>query len=146
MWAHVVAGRGVGALPSGRKAWEALADAASPAEGMDHSGPTAVLKSMGKIDNTEILGGVVLNMRMGPEVFRNGDMTRMVNLIRTFIDQKIYHIQINVVSSKILKAAQEEPEKYGELIVKVAGYNAYFTHLSKGLQDSIIARTEHSLS
>jgi len=145
MWAHVPAGRTVGALPSGRQAWETLADAASPCPGADLMGPTAVLKSMGKVDNVEILGGVVLNMRFGPEAFRDGDMRRMVDLIRTFVDQKIYHIQINVVSSDTLRDAQIEPEKYRELVVKVAGYNAYFTHLSKPLQDSIIARTEHGL-
>ena len=145
MWAHVPEGRNVGALPSGRKAGEALADAASPCPGADLMGPTAVLKSMGKVDNVEILGGVVLNMRFGPEAFRDGDVRRMVDLIRTFVDQKIYHIQINVVSSDTLKEAQVEPTKHRELVVKVAGYNAYFTHLSQGLQDSIIARTEHGL-
>lgn len=145
MWAHVPEGRTVGALPSGRQAWKALADAASPCPGADLQGPTAVLKSMGKVDNVEILGGVVLNMRFGPEIFRDGDVRRMVDLIRTFVDQKIYHIQINVVSSDTLRAAQMEPEEYRELVVKVAGYNAYFTHLSKPLQDSIIDRTEHGL-
>ena len=145
MWAHVPEGRGVGALPSGRQAWEVLADAASPCPGADLMGPTAVLKSMGKVDNVEILGGVVLNMRFGPEAFRDGDVRRMVDLIRTFVDQKIYHIQINIVSSDTLRAAQKEPEKYRELVVKVAGYNAYFTHLSKPLQNSILARTEHGL-
>jgi formate C-acetyltransferase len=145
MWAHVPAGRAVGALPSGRHAWMPLADAASPCPGADLMGPTAVLKSMGKVDNVEILGGVVLNLRFGPEVFEGGDLTRMVNLVRAFIDQQIYHLQVNIVSSDELKAAKVEPEKYRELIVKVAGYNAYFTELSDALQDSIIARTEHGM-
>jgi len=145
MWAHVPEGRGVGALPSGRAAGTALADAASPCPGADRMGPTAVIKSMGKIDNAEILGGVVLNLRLGPEAFQQGDVGRLVDLIRTFVDQKIYHVQINVVDTETLKAAQAEPDRHRELVVKVAGYNAYFTHLSKGLQDSIIVRTQHEL-
>jgi len=145
MWGHVPGGRIVGSLPSGRQAGTPLADAASPSAGADMAGPTAVLNSMGKMDNVEILGGVVLNLRFGPEVFENGDVRRMVDLVRTFVDQKIYHIQINIVSSDVLKAAQEEPEEHRELVVKVAGYNSYFVHLSKDLQDSIIARTEHRM-
>ncbi len=145
MWAYVREGRVVGALPSGRLAGESLADAASPSAGKDLKGPTAVLKSVGKIDNVEILGGIVLNMRIDSAIFKDGDMKRLTDLIRTFVDQKIYHIQINVVSSDTLRAAQNEPEKYNDLVVKVAGYNAFFTHLSKPLQDSIIARTEHGL-
>ena len=136
----------VGALPSGRLAGKPLSDAASPSAGGDLNGPTAVLKSMGKIDNVEILGGVVLNMRIDPGVFKDGDgFKRLADLIRAFVDQKIYHVQINVVSSDTLRAAQKEPDKYRGLVVKVAGYNAFFVQLSKPLQDGIIARTEHRL-
>ena len=136
----------MGALPSGRRAGEPLGDAASPCPGKDMKGPTAVLKSMSKIDNVEILGGIILNMRLDPAVFKNRDgVKRAADLIRTFVDQKIYHVQINVVSSDTLRAAQRSPEKYRDLNVKVAGYNAFFTLLSKPLQDSIIARTEHGL-
>ena len=146
MAGYIPAGKVVGALPSGRLAGEPLADAASPSAGKDLNGPTAVLKSMGKIDNVEILGGVVLNMRIDPAVFENGDgVRRLADMIRTFVDQKIYHVQINVVSSDTLRAAQKEPEKHADLMVKVAGYNAFFTQLSKPLQESIIARTEHGL-
>lgn len=146
MWGYVGAGRNVGALPSGRLSGEALADASSPSPGKDMKGPTAVLKSMGKIDNVEILGGIILNMRLDPAIFENEDgVKRLSDLIRTFIDQKIYHVQINIVSSGTLKDAQEEPEKFRDLMVKVAGYNAFFTLLSKPLQDSVIARTEHGL-
>ena len=108
-------------------------------------GPTAVLKSVGKIDNVEILGGIILNMRLDPAVFKDGDVSRLNGLIRTFVDEKIYHVQINVVSSDTLRAAQKEPEKYRDLTVKVAGYNAFFTQLGQPLQDSIIARTEYGL-
>ena len=146
MAAYVPEGKIVGALPSGRLAWEPLADATSPSPGNDRNGPTAVLKSMGKVDNVEILGGTPLNMRIDPGVFKDDDgFRRLADVMRTFIDQKICHVQINVVSSDTLIAAQKEPEKYRDLTVKVAGYNAFFTHLSKPLQDSIIARTVHGL-
>ena len=146
MWGYVGAGVHVGALPSGRLSGEPLADASSPSPGKDRKGPTAVLKSMGKIDNVEILGGIILNMRIDPAVFKNKNgVKRLADLVRTFVDQKIYHVQINVVSSDTLKAAQEAPEEYRDLMVKVAGYNAFFTLLSKPLQDSVIARTEHGL-
>lgn len=142
---YITCGQVVGALPSGRQAWKPLSDAWSPCAGKDIEGPTAVLKSMGKIDNVELLGGVILNMRLDPSIFKDGDVKRLVDLIRTFVDQKIYHIQINVVSSDTLRAAQKEPSGYQDLMVKVAGYNAFFVRLTKPLQDGIIARTEHGL-
>ena len=145
MHQYVPLGKTVGALPSGRKAWEPLADSASPSAGKDVNGPTAVFNSMGKIDNVEILGGVILNMRVDPSVFDDGSVYRMVGLIRAFIDQKIYHVQVNVVSTETLRAAQEEPEKYRDLMVKVAGYNAFFTQLNQEHQDAIIARTAHGI-
>ena len=139
-------GKEVGALPSGRLAWEPLAPAACPSPGKDVKGPTAVLKSMGKVDGVEVLGGLSLTTRIDPAVFKNKDgVKRLADLMRAFVDQKLYHIQINVVSSDTLRVAQKEPEKYRDLTVKVAGYNAFFTQLSKPLQDTIIARTEHGL-
>jgi pyruvate-formate lyase len=145
MFAYIPQGKTVGALPSGRRAGQPICDGSSPSAGRDQKGPTAVLKSMGKIDNIETTGGLILNMRLDPSVFEDGDVSRLADLLRTFVDQKIYHIQINVVSTDTLKAAQEEPEKYRDLMVKVAGYNAFFTHLGKQFQDSIIARTAHGL-
>ncbi len=145
MGSYAPAGKMVGALPSGRRAATPLADAASPSPGKDVEGPTSVLKSVGKVDNVEILGGIILNMRLDPAIFRDGDVQRLKGLIRAFIDEQIYHVQINVVSSATLRAAQKEPEKYLDLTVKVAGYNAFFTQLGRPLQDSIIARTEYGL-
>ena len=146
MAAYVPEGKVVGALPSGRLAWEPLADATSPSSGNDRNGPTAILKSMGKVDNVEILGGTPLNMRIDPAVFKDKNgVKRLADLVRTFVDQKICHVQVNVVSSDTLREAQKEPEKHRDLTVKVAGYNAFFTQLTKELQDSIIARTEHGL-
>ena len=145
MGSYVPEGRIVGALPSGRLAGEPLVDASSPSRGKDIKGPTAVLNSMGKIDHVEILGGITFNLRIDPSVFHDGDMQRMAAMVRSFIDQKIFHMQVNVVSSDTLRAAQKEPEKYRDLVVKVAGYNAFFTQLTDSLQDTIIARTEHRL-
>jgi len=145
MGSYVPQGKMVGALPSGRLAGEPLVDASSPSRGKDLEGPTAVLNSMGRIDHVEILGGVTFNLRIDPSVFKDGDMQRMAALVRSFIDKKIFHMQVNVVSSDTLRAAQKEPENYRDLVVKVAGYNAFFTQLTKDLQDTIIARTEHRL-
>jgi len=142
----VPAGKIVGALPSGRLATEPLAPAASPCTGKDVNGVTAVLKSMGKVDGTEILAGLSLTCRLDSSLFDTEyGIKRMADLIRVFVDQKVFHLQLNVTSSEILKAAQKEPEKHRDLMVKVAGYNAYFTQLDKELQDTIIARSEHQL-
>ena len=146
MAAYVPEGKKVGALPSGRRASEPLAPAGSPSTGADVNGVTAVLKSMGKVDGVEVLGGLSLTARIDSELFKNNTgIKRMADLIRTFVDQKIFHLQLNVTSSETLRAAQKEPEKHRDLMVKVAGYNAYFTQLDKELQDSIIARSKHSL-
>jgi pyruvate formate-lyase/glycerol dehydratase family glycyl radical enzyme len=146
MDAYVPAGKIVGALPSGRLAGEPLAPAGSPCIGKDVSGVTAVLKSMGKVDGAEVLAGLSLSSRIDPAVFKSREgMKRMADMLRTFVDQNIFHLQLNAISSETLLAAQESPKDYRDLMVKVAGYNAYFTTLNKELQDSIIARTEHGL-
>lgn len=146
MDAYVPAGKAVGALPSGRLSREPLAPAGSPSTGKDVNGITAVLNSMGKVDGTEVLAGLSLSSRIDPAVFKTNDgMKRMADMLRTFVDQNIFHLQLNVVSSETLMAAQEKPEDHRDLMVKVAGYNAYFTRLGKELQDTIIARTEHGL-
>ncbi len=145
-WLFATIGAMVGALPSGRLKGEPLNDAHSPCSGVDLNGPTAVLKSMGKIDNVELMGGVLLNLKLDPVVFKKEDgLKRLVGLVRAFIDQQILHVQFNVISSDTLKAAQKQPEKHRDLLVKVAGYSVFFTQLSKPNQDAIIARTEHGL-
>ena len=146
MYGYVTAGLSVGALPFGRLAGEPLADALSPSRGTEVKGPTAVLKSVGKVNNAAVSLSQTLNMRVDPDIFESDDgFKRMADLIRVFADQKVDHVQVNVVSSDTLKAAQREPDNYKELTVKVAGYNARFVELHKELQDSIIARTEHGL-
>jgi formate C-acetyltransferase len=142
----ISAGELVGALPSGRLAGEPLCEASTPTQGSAVNGPTAVLKSLGKVNNAEVNQGSSLNLRLDPVVFETDDgFKRLADLIRVFVDQKVDHVQINVVYSDTLRAAQREPEKYRDLTVKVAGYNARFVELHKDLQETIIARTEHGL-
>jgi len=146
MSSYVPSGKVVGALPSGRKATEPLAPAGSPSTGKDVNGITSVLKSMGKVDGTEVLAGLSLSTRIDPSVFKTKDgAKRMADMLRASVDQNIFHLQMNVVSSEVLRDAQEKPEDYRDLMVKVAGYNAYFTRLDRELQDTIIARTAHGL-
>jgi len=143
---YVSMGGFVGALPSGRPAGAPLCEAVTPPEGTAVNGPTAVLKSLAKVNNADVNQGQTLNLRFGPAIFDTDEgVKRLADFIRSFVDQKVDHVQINVVSSSTLKAAQKNPEEYKELTVKVAGYNARFVDLHKELQDSIIARTEYSL-
>jgi len=146
MQMYMTACKATGTLPSGRLAGEPLSDAWSPCAGTDLNGPTSVFKSHGKIDHVELLSGVTLNMRLDPVVFKGEyGIKRCMDMIRTFADQKIFQVQINVISSETLKAAQKDPYNYRDVIVKVAGYSDYFVTLPKDLQDGIIARTEHKI-
>jgi formate C-acetyltransferase len=143
---YISVGKNVGALPSGRLDGEPLSEAASPAVGSAVNGPTAILMSAGKVNNAEMNQGATLNLRLDPAVFEtDAGFKRLADLIRVFVDQRVDHCQINVVYSETLRAAQEEPDQYKDLTVKVAGYNARFVDLQRELQDSIIARTEHGL-
>ena len=141
---HVPHGLVVGALPYGRLAGKALADGCSPNGGTDHDGPTAVLKSVSKVNHEVHTSGTLLNMRLDPaSVEGDVGLKRISQIIRTFVDLNIYHIQFNVVSSEVLRCAQEKPEDYKSLIVRVAGYSAYFTELCREMRDDIIHRTIH---
>ena len=142
--AHVPHGKVVGALPYGRYAGTPLADGLSPKGGTDTLGPTAVLKSVSKINGEMHTAGTLLNMRLDP-VSVQGDLglARICSLIRTLVDLNIYHVQFNVTNSEILCKAQKTPAKYKSLIIRVAGYSAYFTELCKEMQDDIIQRTIH---
>jgi len=142
--ANIPCGSAVGALPSGRKAWVPLADGVSPTQGTDMEGPTAVLKSVSKIDHARHPSGTLLNMKFDPSLFKDEKGVRnLMNFLKSMCDLGIYHIQFNVVSADTLRAAQREPEKYRDLLVRVAGYSAYFVELEKPVQDDIIARTTH---
>ncbi|MBP1040318.1 glycyl radical protein [Vagococcus sp. BWB3-3] len=143
--ANVGQGRGTMATPDGRKAWTPLAEGCSPSHNMDQNGPTAVLKSVAKLPTEEILGGVLLNQKVNPQTLaKEEDKQKLIMLLRTFFNRlKGYHIQYNVVSRETLLDAQTHPEKHRDLIVRVAGYSAFFNALSRATQDDIIERTEH---
>lgn len=143
--ANVGQGRGTMATPDGRKAWAPLAEGCSPSHNMDQNGPTAVLKSVSKLPTEDILGGVLLNQKVNPQTLaKEEDKQKLIMLLRTFFNKlKGYHIQYNVVSRETLLDAQQNPEKHRDLIVRVAGYSAFFNALSRATQDDIIERTEH---
>ncbi|WED24126.1 formate C-acetyltransferase/glycerol dehydratase family glycyl radical enzyme [Vibrio sp. JC009] len=145
--ANVPFGASTMTTPDGRKAKAPLAEGASPASGTDRLGPTAVYNSIGKIQVDKILGGVLLNQKLSPSaVATESDKLKLSMLIRTFFNHhKGWHVQYNIVSRDTLLAAKESPEKYRDLVVRVAGYSAFFTALSPDAQDDIIARTEHEL-
>lgn len=142
---NVVLGHLIGALPDGRKAYTALADNASPMIGMDVNGPTAVMKSIGRIDPLVPQSGVLVNQRFDPAIVRGEKGLDIIEtVVKTFFDKENgQHIQLNVVNDDTLIAAQKDPgnEKYKNILVRVAGYSAYFVDLEKDIQDNIIART-----
>jgi formate C-acetyltransferase len=140
---HIYFGKVINALPDGRKAKEPLSEGISPVQGADRKGPTSVLKSASRIDHLRT-GGTLLNQKFSPSFFRTDySMKKLVRLIRSYFSMNGHHIQFNVVTAETLKQAQKEPEKYRDLIVRVAGYSDYFNDLGKDLQDEIISRTEH---
>jgi len=141
--AHEPAGRRVGALPDGRLAGLPLADGSvSPCPGMDTHGPTAVINSAGKIDQMPLFG-TLLNMKFHPSALRTEeDLHKLRSLIQTYFEYGGKHVQFNVVDHKVLRKAQERPAEYRNLVVRVAGYSALFTELSRKIQDEIITRTE----
>jgi formate C-acetyltransferase len=144
--ANVPNGAVVPATPDGRKAYTPVAEGSSPASGTDVLGPTAVFKSVSKLPTHKIMGGVLLNQKLSPSTIQSdSDKKKLISLLRTFFaDLKGWHVQYNIVSRETLLAAKKEPEKYRDLIVRVAGYCAFFTTLSPETQDDIIARTEQS--
>ena len=144
--AHGAAGKRTGALPSGRLAEAPLADGSvSPCPGADMNGPTAVVNSAGKIDQIPLFG-TLLNMKFHPSALKGEeDLGKLLALVKTYFEYGGKHIQFNVVDTKTLREAQEHPELYRNLIVRVAGYSALFTELSQKIQDEIITRTEFQM-
>jgi formate C-acetyltransferase len=143
---NVPSGLPVGATPDGRRDGEALAEGCSPYHGTDRLGPTAVVKSVARMPTIRITGGNLLNQKILPtSVAGSEGLAKLEDLVRTFFEMKGWHIQFNVVNPETLRSAQKEPEKYRDLVVRVAGYSALFTSLEPDTQDDIIARTTHSL-
>lgn len=145
--ANVGQGMSTMATPDGRNAFEPLAEGCSPAHNSDKNGPTAVFKSVSKLRTNKITGGVLLNQKMTPQMLSTEENRQKLELlIKTFFNRLHgYHVQYNIVSKETLIDAQKHPEKHKDLIVRVAGYSAFFKVLSKKTQDDIIGRTEQSL-
>lgn len=143
---NIPQGQYIGALPSGRNAGQPLADGCSPCHGTETLGPTAVLKSYANIDGKEVDGGMLLNIKFDPATVRGEDGTqRIVDYLKAFEDLDVYEVQFNVIDRETLEDARVHPENYKSLLVRVAGYSAYFVELSKPLQDDIMGRTEFAL-
>ena len=145
--ANVGQGMGTMATPDGRNAHEPLAEGCSPAHNADQNGPTAVFKSVSKLPTEKITGGVLLNQKMTPQMLaKEENKQKLEMLISTFFNRLHgYHVQYNIVSRETLIDAQLHPENHKDLIVRVAGYSAFFNVLSRKTQDDIIGRTEQSL-
>jgi formate C-acetyltransferase len=139
---HVYFGSVIGATPDGRMAGEPLSEGISPVQGADRNGPTAVLKSAAKIDHLRT-GGTLLNQKFTPQLLADDEgIMKLVYLIRSYFRMDGHHIQFNVVTADTLRKAQQHPDKYQDLIVRVAGYSDYFVDLTPELQNEIIKRTE----
>lgn len=135
-------GEWVGALPSGRYAWTPLTDGIGATGGTDINGPTALLKSVSHIPHARFTQGTQLNMKMEPEILAGEKgLTHMMHLLKTLCTLDVYHAQFNVINRETLLAAQEHPEKHRDLLIRVAGYTAFFIELGKEVQDEIISRT-----
>ncbi|WP_338833575.1 Choline trimethylamine-lyase [Moorella humiferrea] len=144
---HVPFGKVISATPNGRKAWTPLSDGSSPSQGADMNGPTAILLSNFNTKNYDFRerASRLLNIKLSPKCVAGEEGTRkLVSFIRTWCDLKLWHVQFNIINKETLLAAKKDPDKYRSLLVRVAGYSAYFVDLSPDLQDDIIARTEHS--
>lgn len=141
---HVYFGSVIGATPDGRLANTPLADGISPSKGADKNGPTGVIKSASKMDHI-ITGGTLLNQKFTPSVVQGEEgLDNLAHLVRSYFKMDGHHIQFNIISKETLIEAQNKPEEYKNLIVRVAGYSDYFGNLDKVLQDEIIERTEQS--
>ncbi|HPE90056.1 MAG TPA: pyruvate formate lyase family protein [Spirochaetales bacterium] len=140
---HVYFGTKTGATPDGRKAGEPLSDGTSPSHGADRLGPTAVMNSLGKLDQAKT-GGTLLNLRFSPSALAGADgPKRLARLVRGYFRQGGHHVQFNVVDEATLRAAKRSPSDYRSLLVRVAGYSDYFVDLDELHQDEIISRTAH---
>jgi formate C-acetyltransferase len=133
-----------GASADGRKAGEPVSEGVSPVQGADRHGPTSVIKSVAKMDHVRT-GGTLLNQKFTPQLLADDEsLAKLKDLVRSYFRLMGHHIQFNVVTADILRDAQKYPEKYRDLIVRVAGYSDYFVDCGQELQDEIIKRTEHA--
>ncbi|HMA53867.1 MAG TPA: pyruvate formate lyase family protein, partial [Acidobacteriota bacterium] len=141
--AHIYFGKMTGATADGRLAGDAVSEGVSPVQGADRKGPTAVVKSLGKMDHLRT-GGTLLNQKFTPQLLADQTgLEALKDLVRSYFRLMGHHIQFNVVTAELLREAQAHPEKHRDLIVRVAGYSDYFVDCSVELQNEIIHRTEH---
>jgi formate C-acetyltransferase len=146
MTTHKGFGNFVGALPSGRKAFETFANGLAPCDGWDTQGPTACLNSISKLDYAQATNGVAVNLKLSPVHLVDTEGTHnLSSLVRGYFDSGGMHLQLNLIDRQTLVDAQQEPEKHASLMVRVAGYSAYFVDLTKAVQDEVISRTEHAV-
>jgi pyruvate-formate lyase len=140
---HVYFGKVMGATPNGRLAEKSISDGTSPSHGCDINGPSAVIRSLTKLDHTRS-GGTLLNQRFLPSLLkRDEDIKKLGKLIRSYFILGGHHIQFNIVDTATLHAAQENPEDYKDLLVRMAGYSDYFNDMNADLQQEVIDRTEN---
>ncbi len=139
LWGYLV-----GALPNGRKAGEPMTEGISASMGNDINGPTALIKSVSKLDHRLIQNGGIFNLRFNPGMFEDGEIRHFINLVKTYNHLGGFQMQFSVVDRKTLEDAKANPENYRDLIVRVAGYSSYFIELTERVQDCIIQRTEYA--
>lgn len=143
---YIPMGRVLGATPDGRKNGEPSSEGVSPFVGTDRSTPLAAMRSTAKVNQEIHSGGTLLNLRLNPElVATKRGQSNLGAMIQTLFSLGAFHVQFNCISSEILRDAQENPDNYRDLLVRVAGYSTQFVNLSRSMQDAIIARTEHAL-
>jgi formate C-acetyltransferase len=140
---HIYFGKVLGTMPNGRLAGKSISDGTSPSHGADTHGPSAVIKSLSKLDQTKS-GGTLLNLRFLPSLLKKEeDIKKLGKLIRSYFTLGGHHVQFNIVDTATLLAAQETPEEYKDLLVRMAGYSDYFNDMDCDLQQEVIERTEN---
>lgn len=143
---YIPAGKAVGATPCGRKSQDPLTEGCSPHAGTDQTSPTAVMRSTAKINHNRHAGGTLLNIKFTPNAFRTrDDLAKLTFLLRGYMDLDAFHVQFNVIDRDTLLAAQDNPQDYRHLLIRVAGYSARFVTLSREVQDAIIERTSYDM-
>jgi len=141
---HVLFGEMTGATPDGRKAGETFADGISPMGGRERKGPTEAIQSITKIDHVEVLQGLLYNQKFHPSALDSPEALRkFADYMETYCLLGGHHVQFNIVSREVLLEAQKNPAEFRDLVVRVAGYSAYFTELNERTQNEIISRTEY---
>jgi pyruvate-formate lyase len=144
---HIMQGSHTWATFDGRKTGEALADGTSPAQGRDKNGPTSVFNSTCCFEHGQFMDGIALNLRIHPNTLKTAQARNSLrDMTRAYFEKDGLEVQYNVVSSEVMRAAQKDPNSYRDLVVRIAGYSAYFIELTTALQNDVISRTENSIA